>query len=93
MGCCPPVGENRWFKSHLTNVEPGFRWLKNPTSISPGWLEKPERIATLTMLTIVGLLAYTVIQRYVRLYLRTHNQQVPENKGETATPTAAVVFA
>ena len=36
---------------------------------------------------------YTVIQRQVRLYLRDHDQQVPGNKGLTATPTAAVVFA
>jgi hypothetical protein len=34
-----------------------------------------------------------VIQRQVRLYLRTHEQQLPGNKGETATPTAAVVLA
>jgi hypothetical protein len=34
-----------------------------------------------------------VIQRQVRLYLRDHNQQLPGNKGPTATPTAAVVFA
>src|SRR5262245_64446252 len=45
------------------------------------------------MLTVVGLLVYTVIQRQVRLYLREHDQQVPGNKGLTATPTAAVVFA
>jgi hypothetical protein len=45
------------------------------------------------MLTVVGLLVYTVIQRQVRLYLRDHDQQVPGNKGLTATPTAAAVFA
>jgi hypothetical protein len=36
---------------------------------------------------------YAVIQRQVRLYLREHDQHVPGNKGLTATPTAAVVFA
>ena len=45
------------------------------------------------MLTVVGLLVYAVIQRQVRLYLRDHDQQIPGNKGPTATPTAAVVFA
>jgi hypothetical protein len=35
----------------------------------------------------------SVIQRQVRLYLRTHDQQIPGNKGLTATPTAAVVLA
>jgi hypothetical protein len=74
-------------------VEPGFRWIKNPAAISPVWLEKPERIAALAMLTVVGLLVYAVIQRQVRLYLRNHARHIPGNKGPTATPTAAVVFA
>jgi len=79
-------------EQYLTG-EPGFRWIKNPAAISPVWLEKPERIAALAMLTVVGLLGYAVIQRQVRLDLRAHDQQVPGNKGLTATPTAAVVFA
>jgi transposase len=79
-------------EQHIT-VEPGFRWIKNPAAIAPVWLEKPERIAALAMLTVVGLLVYAVIQRQVRLYLHDHDQQVPGNKGATATPTAAVVFA
>ena len=45
------------------------------------------------MLTVGGLLVYSIIQRQVRLYLQTHDQQVPGNKGTTATPTAAVVLA
>jgi hypothetical protein len=36
---------------------------------------------------------YSIIQRQVRLYLQTHDQRVPGNKGATATPTAAVVLA
>jgi transposase len=79
-------------EQHIT-VEPGFRWIKNPAAISPVWLEKPQRIAALAMLTVVGLLVYAVIQRQVRLYLREHARQIPGNKGLTATPTAAVVFA
>ena len=79
-------------EQHIT-VEPGFRWSKHPAAIAPVWLEKPERIAALAMLTVVGLLVYAVIQRQVRLYLHDHDQQVPGNKGPTATPTAAVVFA
>ena len=78
-------------EQHIT-VEPGFRWIKNPAAISPVWLEKPERIAALAMLTVVGLLVYAVIQRQVRLYLRKQNQHVPGNKGLTALPTTAVVF-
>src|SRR5207245_4194014 len=83
----------RAYQEQNTTVEPGFRWIKNPAAIAPVWLEKPERIAALAMLTVVGLLVYSIIQRQVRLYLRTHDQQVPGNKGTTATPTAAVVLA
>jgi transposase len=79
-------------EQHIT-VEPGFRWIKNPAAISPVWLEKPERIAALAMLTVMGLLVYAVIQQQVRLSLREHDRHVPGNKGPTATPTAAVVFA
>jgi transposase len=77
-------------EQHIT-VEPGFRWIKHPAAISPVWLEKPERIAALAMLTVVGLLVYAVIQQQVRLYLRDYDRQIPGNKGPTATPTAAVV--
>jgi transposase len=81
------------YQEQHTSVEPGFRWIKNPAAISPVWLEKPERIAALAMLTVLGLLVYAVIQRQVRLYLHTHDQRLPGNKGETAMPTAAVVLS
>ena len=81
------------YQEQHTAVEPGFRWIKNPAAISPVWLEKPERIAALAMLTVIGVLVYSIIQRQVRLYLRTQGQQLPGNKGLTATPTAAVVLA
>jgi hypothetical protein len=45
------------------------------------------------MLTVVGLLVYAVIQRQLRLSLRDHDRHIPGNKGPTAIPTAAVVFA
>ena len=74
-------------------MEPGFRWIKHPAAIAPVWLEKPERLAALAMLTVLGLLVYSVIQRQGRLSLRTHNQQFPGNKGMTTIPTATVVLA
>jgi transposase len=80
------------YQEQHSTVEPGFRWIKNPAAISPVWLEKPERIAALAMLTVVALLVYAVIQRQVRLHLRAHHQHVPGHKGPTAAPTAAVVF-
>ena len=45
------------------------------------------------MLTVLGWLVYSVIQRQVRLSLRPHARQIPGNTGLTATPTAAVVLA
>ena len=81
------------YQEQNTTVEPGFRWIKNPAAIAPVWLEKPERIAALAMLTVVGLLGYSLSQRQVRLSLRTHDQQLPGNQGLPATPTAAVVVA
>ena len=90
---CPEADILQAYQDQNTTVEPGFRWIKNPAAIAPVWLEKPERIAALAMLTVLGLLIYSVIQRQVRLYLRTHDQQLPGNKGLTATPTAAVVLA
>jgi transposase len=82
----------RAYRDQTTTVEPGFRWMKNPAAIAPVWLEKRERIAALAMLTVVGLLVYSLIQRQVRQYLQQHQQIIPGNKGETAKPTAAVVF-
>jgi hypothetical protein len=29
-----------------TTGDPGLRWLNNPAALTPGWLEKPERLAT-----------------------------------------------
>jgi transposase len=83
----------RAYQEQNSTVEPGLRWIKNPAAITPMWLEKPERIAALAMLTVVGLLVYGLLQRQVRLYLHDHEQHVPGNKGPTDTPTAAVVMA
>ncbi len=82
----------RAYRDQTTTVEPGFRWIKNPAAITPVWLEKRERIAALAMLTVVGLLVYSLIQRQVRQYLQQHQQTIPGNKGDTAKPTAAVVL-
>ena len=81
------------YQDQTTTVEPGLRWIKTPAAIAPVWLEKPERLAALALLTVIGLLVYSIMQRQVRLYLHTQGQQVPGNKGATATPTAAVVLS
>jgi hypothetical protein len=81
------------YQEQNMTIESGFRWIKNPAAIALVWREKPERMAAFAMLTVLGLLVSSVIQRQVRLYLRTHAQQLPGNKGLTSTPTAAVVLA
>ena len=81
------------YQEQNTTVEPGLRWRKHPAAIAPVWLEKPERMAAFAMLTVVGLLVSSLRQRQVRLYLQTHDQQLPGNTGLTALPTAAVVLA
>lgn len=83
----------RAYHDQHSTVEPGFRWIKTPAAIAPVWLEKPERIAALAMLTVLGLLVYALIQRQVRLSLHAQHQALPGNKGLTTTPTAAVIFA
>lgn len=82
----------RAYRDQTSTVERGFRWIKNPAAIHPVWLEKRERIAALAMLTVVGLLVYSLIQRQVRQYLQAHEETIPGNKGETDNPTATVVF-
>jgi hypothetical protein len=81
------------YQAQNTTGEPGLRWIKHPAAIAPVWLEKPERIAALAMLTVLGWLVSSVIQRQLRLSLRTHAQQLPGNKGLTSIPTAAVLLA
>jgi transposase len=80
------------YRDQTATVEHGFRWIKNPAAISPVWLEKPQRIAALAMLTVVGLLIYGLIQRQVRQYLAQHEASIPGNKGPTDVPTATVIF-
>jgi transposase len=80
------------YRDQTATVERGFRWIKNPAAVSPVWLEKPQRIAALAMLTVVGLLVYGLIQRQVRQYLAQHEASIPGNKGPTDMPTATVIF-
>ena len=81
------------YQDQASTVEHGLRWIKNAAAITPMWLEKPERLAALAMVTVLSLLVYGLLQRQVRLSLQAHHQQVPGNKGLTAQPTAAVVMS
>jgi hypothetical protein len=77
------------YQDQNTTGAPGFRWIKNPAAIAPVWLEKPERIAALAMLTVVGWLVSSLIQRQVRLHLRPHDCKsgsVPHSTGMEKRP-------
>jgi transposase len=89
---CGDVEIVQSYRDQTATVERGFRWIKNPAAISPVWLEKRERIAALSMLTVVGLLVYGLIQRQVRHDLLEHQATIPGNQGDTAVPTATVIF-
>ena len=53
---CTEVEIRQAYQEQHITVEPSFRWSKNPAAISPVWREKPERMAALAMLTVLGLL-------------------------------------
>ena len=72
-----------------TTVAPGWRWLTHPAALAPGWLAQPARLAAWARLPVLGWLVSSLMQRQVRLSLRTHAQQVLGHPGTTAAPTAA----
>jgi transposase len=90
---CSDEGILRAYQDQNSTGESRLRWIKNPAAITPMWLEEPERMAALAMLTVVGLLVYSLLQHRVRLYLQEHQQHVPGHKGPTDAPTAAITTA
>jgi hypothetical protein len=76
----------RAYQDQNSTGEPGLRWIKNPAAITPMWLQEPERMAALAMLTVVGLLVYSLLQHQVRLYLQEHQQHISGHKGPTGYP-------
>jgi len=54
-------GSSKADRAQTTTVEPEFCWIKNPAAISLVCLKKPERLAALAILTVMGLLVYGVI--------------------------------
>ncbi len=73
-------------------VDNAFRWLKEPASVAPIFLEKEERIAALALIYVLAYMVYTLIQRRMRAKLAEQETTVPGNKGRTAKPTTEVIF-
>jgi hypothetical protein len=49
------------YQEQHTTGDSGVRWIKNLAAISPVWLEQPERMATLAMRTVVGVLVSSLL--------------------------------
>ncbi|UCH26332.1 MAG: IS1634 family transposase [Trueperaceae bacterium] len=77
-----------------SNVERGFRFLKDPMFLaSTLYLKKAERIMALLMVMTLCLLVYAALEHRIRNTLAQNEAVVPNQKGKpTATPTARWVF-
>ena len=65
--------------------EHGFSWLKSgggAKGINPIYLETPKRIASLCFLYLIGLMAWTLIQRTVRGNLQKWNTGLPYHRNK-----------
>lgn len=58
-------------------VEQGFSWLKSTAVINPIYLHTPHRIASLGFIYCIGLMAWNLIQRNVRTYLKANQLGLP----------------
>jgi transposase len=77
-----------------SNVERGFRFLKDPMFLANTlYLKKPERIMALLMVMTLCLLIYAALEHRIRQTLQQHGATVLDQKGKpTRTPTAKWVF-
>lgn len=75
-------------------VEKGFRFLKDKSfRISEVYLKKPERIEALSMLMVLTLLLYSVVEWLIRKRLKERNESVPNQVNKpTQNPTLKWVF-
>lgn len=58
-------------------VEQGFSWLKSTAVINPIYLHTPHRISSLGFIYCIGLMAWNLIQRNVRTYLKANQLGLP----------------
>jgi transposase len=58
-------------------IEQGFSWLKSTAVINPMYLHTPHRISSLGFIYCVGLMAWNLIQRNVRSYLKANKLGLP----------------
>ncbi|MDY6992846.1 MAG: IS1634 family transposase [Pseudomonadota bacterium] len=75
-------------------VERGFRFLKDPLFMaSTLFLKSPQRIMALMMMMTLCLLVYAALEYRIRQALNTHQETLPNQKGQAiSNPTARWVF-
>jgi transposase len=73
-------------------VEGRFKSAKGPLQVAPVFLKTPRRLAALTLVYIIAIMVYTLIQRETRSRLATEKTTIPGNIGWTDIPTTEVVF-
>jgi len=77
-----------------SNVEGGFRFLKDPLFfVSSLFLKKPSRIEALLMIMTLSLFVYSIAQRRIRANLQTQNQTIPNQINQPVkSPTLRWIF-
>jgi transposase len=73
-------------------VEGRFKSAKGPLEVAPVFLKTPRRLAALTLVYVIALMVYTLIQRDTRARLAAAGATIPGNIGFTDKPTTEVVF-
>ena len=75
-------------------MERGFRFLKDPLFFADSlFLKKPVRIMALLMVMGLSLLVYALAERKLRTQLVTHDEHIPDQKGQpTQRPTMRRIF-
>ncbi|MCF6299046.1 MAG: IS1634 family transposase [Thiomicrorhabdus sp.] len=77
-----------------SNVEGGFRFLKDPLFfVSSLFLKKPSRIEALLMIMTLSLFVYSIAQRRIRANLKSQNQIIPNQINQPVQhPTLRWIF-
>ena len=77
-----------------SNVEMGFRFLKDPLFFTSSlFLKKPSRIAGLLMVMTLSLMVYNIAQRKLRKELEKQSETIPNQIGKPIrNPTLRWIF-
>lgn len=73
------------------HCEHGFAWLKSGAEINPMFIESPHRIASMGLISCVGLMTWAIIQRTVRAYLVANGSGLPSHRNKPS-PNITIRF-